>query len=70
MKNLIDNIENGKFSDAKEELGAMVQTNIAERIAGAQSELGLTASGEAKVEPVVEPDTDDVKVDDVDHTEE
>lgn len=55
MKNIIDNIENGKFSDAKEELGNKVQGNIAERIAGVQSELGFEAVIEPVIEPVVEP---------------
>ena len=56
MKNLIDNIENGKFSDAKEELSDMVKQNIADRIADIQEELGLVGEGK---KPIKEEDEED-----------
>lgn len=65
MENIIDNIENGKFSDAKEELTGMVKDNITSRIADAQSEMGLKATIEEEPDTSIDAnDVDDADVDD------
>ena len=42
MKELIDNINDDKFADAREELSDFVQTDIGNRVTAKREELGLT----------------------------
>ena len=41
MKDLIDNINDDKFSEAREGLNDIVQNNVSTRVAAKQEELGL-----------------------------
>ena len=41
MKDLIDNINDDKFSEAREGLADIVQNNVTARVAAKQEELGL-----------------------------
>ena len=50
VKDLLDNINDDKFSDARSELSDFVQANVTDRVAAKQEELGL-------VIPVEEADT-------------